>query len=47
MGSFEERARALVKGMTATAKMFLPSALIDLLVDMCITLDNLKKENTK
>ena len=47
MKSFEERARALVKGMTPTAKMFLPSALIALLVDMCITLDNLKKEEKK
>lgn len=47
MQSFEERARALVKGMTPAAKMFLPSALVDLLIDMCITLDNQKKEEKK
>lgn len=44
MTSFEQRARALISGLSATVKMMLPSALLDLLVDMCKALDKLNQE---
>lgn len=42
MKTLEQRMQAIADGLSGTAKMFVPSALIYLLIDICKTLDQLK-----
>jgi hypothetical protein len=46
MKTFEERAREIAAGIPLTARVFVPTALITLLIDICKTLDQLTKEKS-
>lgn len=45
MQTFEERAKAIISGLSPMARTFLPGGLLDLLLDICIALDNQRKGN--
>jgi hypothetical protein len=46
MKTFEERMRAIAAGLPATARMFVPGALIDLLIDLCKAADKANQERS-
>lgn len=42
--SLEQRMRAIAAGLSGAAKVFVPTALIVLLIDMCKALDQLNQK---
>lgn len=44
MKTFEERIRDIAANLSGTARMFVPIALINLLIDICKTIDLLRQE---
>lgn len=44
MKNLEQRMRDIADSLSGTARMFVPAALITLLIDICKTLDQLTQE---
>jgi hypothetical protein len=46
MKTLEQRMRDIAAGLPATARMFVPGALIDLLIDLCKAADKANQERS-